>query len=872
MSIIGSFTRRSMRGHRKWTVVTILGVVISTAMISAVSTFTSSFTDLMRREAIADNGNWHAAISNVKTSEVPTLRSASFVSSVSLSRSLGYALLPGAQNEDKPYLYLKQYDALSQQNYPISLLEGRMPKNGREIALPQHAETNGGVKIHLGETLTLRLGRRLLNGDDSAPLEQNTPYQGAVQKNADGSLTGEHLAVTGTETFTVVGIIARPAFEPRWAPGYTAVTCLDDAALGPNETVNAALLAKHPGHSLFGEVDSLARKVGADPAKDVTFNNDLLRYSGVFSADNLQWTLYGFMAVIIAIIMLASVSLIYNAFAISVSERTRQLGMLASVGATRAQKRRSVYLEGFYIGLIGIPVGVLCGVAGIGVTLAGIRPIMASFTNFSTEGLRLSVSPLSIAAAVLLAILTILVSAWRPARRASRIMPIDAIRQTPEIRLTAHAVRISRLSRRLFGFEGELALKNLKRSRKKYRATVVSLAVSLVLFLTASYYPAFMGAATNAAQDTQNYDMLATFSHRSAQTDRVFQNIAELGTVTQSAVTQINSQGVFVLDSAQTTGVFRQAAQSSKGSDGAYRPAAVLCSYGRAAFEAFAKSIGADPKAMEDPQKPAGILINASRDKINGVYISGESLAVRPGDSLRYEIPADAAGGSALQSAFTVGAVTDALPIGLERMPFSQQQLVVCDSVFDAFQARMPENMRTEQTVLFLNTNDSAKLEAQIDDMAVKPSVYNVAAEARRQHDVNLVFEIFIFGFIALISLICIANMFNTITTNVALRRREFAMLRSVGMTPKGFGRMIRYESVFYGLKALLWGLPISFGIGLLLNWIASSSVDGAFVFPWRYYLTAVVLLFVIVASTMLYASAKVKRENIVDALTNEDL
>ena len=872
MSIIGSFTRRSMRAHRKWTVVTILGVVISTAMISAVSTFTSSFTDLMRREAVADNGNWHAVISNVKMSGVPTLRSASFVGSVSLSRDLGYALFQGSLNENKPYLYIKQYDALSQENYPIRLLEGRMPKNGREIVLPQHAGTNGGVKIRLGETLTLRLGRRLPNGDDPTPLDQNTPYQGTAQKNADGSLTGERLAVTGTQTFTVVGIIARPTFEPSWAPGYTAVTCLDTAALGPNETVNAALLVRHPGHGLFGDVDSLARKVGADPAKDVTFNSELLRYSGIFSAGNLQWTLYGFMAVIIAIIIIASVSLIYNAFAISVSERTRQLGMLASVGATRAQKRRSVYLEGFYIGLIGIPVGVLCGIAGIGVTLAGIRPIMASFTNFSTEGLRLSVSPLSIAAAVVLAILTILVSAWRPARRASRIMPIDAIRQTREIKLTTHTVRTSRLARRVFGFEGELALKNLKRSRKKYRATVVSLVVSLVLFLTASYYPAFMGTAANAAQDTQNYDMLATFSSRDDQTDRVFQSIAALGTVTRSAITQINSQGVFVLDSAQTTDVFRQAAPSSKGEDGAYRPTAILRSYDRAAFEAFARSIGADPKAMEDPQKPAGILINASRDQINGVYTSGKGLTAKPGETLRYEIPADVTGGSVFKSAFTVGAVTDALPIGLGRTPFSQQQLIVCDSMFDAFQARLPEKLRMEQTMLFLNTNDSTKLEAQIDDMSVKPSVYNVAAEARRQHDVNLVFEIFIFGFIALISLICIANMFNTITTNVALRRREFAMLRSVGMTPKGFGRMIRYESLFYGLKALLWGLPISFGIGLLLNRIASSSVDGSFVFPWQYYLTAVVLLFVIVVSTMLYASAKIKRENIVDALTSGDL
>lgn len=872
MSIIGSFTRRSMKVHRKWTVVTIVGVVISTAMIAAVSTFTSSFQDLMRREAVADNGNWHAVLSGVKMSEVPALRDASFVSSVSLSRDLGYALLEGAQNENKPYLYIKQYDALSQINYPIELLSGRLPENGHEIVLPQHIETNGGIQIRLGETLTLPLGRRVSNGEDPTELGQNTPYQGAAQKNPDGSLMGERFDPTSTGTFTVVGIIARPTFEPNWAPGYTAVTCLDAAALDPNETVNAALLVKHPSHRLFGEVSALAEKVGVDPGTKVTFNKELLRYSGVFSADNQQSTLYGFLAVIVAIIMIASVSLIYNAFAISVSERTRQLGMLASVGATRAQKCRSVYLEGFYIGLIGIPLGVLFGIAGIGATLEIIRPIMASFTNFSAGALRLSVSPASVVAAVALAVLTIFVSAWRPARRASRIMPIDAIRQTREIRLTARTVKTSWLSRRLFRFEGELALKNLKRSRKKYRATVVSLTVSLVLFLTASYYPAFVETASDAVQDTQNYDMLATFSHRNAQTDRVFRTIAALDTVTQSAITQVNDRGAFVLDAAQTTEDFRLA-NPDDGADGVYRPAAVLRSYDRAAFEAFAESVGADPKAMEDPQKPAGILVNAARENRNGVYTSGECLSsVRPGDTLRYEIPDGEADGAAFSAKFTVGAAADTLPIGMERMPFSQLQLVVCDTVFDAFQASLPESFRMDQSMLFLNTQDAAKLEEQIGDMDVKPFVYNVAASARREQDINLVVEIFLFGFIALIGLICIANMFNTITTNVALRRREFAMLRSVGMTPKGFGRMIRYESMFYGLKALLWGLPVSFGIGVLLNRVASGSISGGFVFPWPYYLAAVVFLFAVVSSTMLYASARVKRENIVDALTGEDL
>lgn len=872
MSIIGNFTRRSMKVHRKWTVVTILGVVIATAMISAVSTFTSSFLDLMRRDTIADGGNWHAILSDVKAGDVKTVRNASFVDSVSLSRDLGYALLDGSTNPDKPYLFLKQYDAQSQKNYPIKLLEGRMPKTAQEIVVSQHIETNGGVKLRLGETLTLQLGHRLPAGDQPEELDQSTPFQGEERKGADGTLAGERFEPTSTARFTVAGIMERPSFERSWSPGYTAFTNLDAAALGPNETVNAALLVKKLNRGIFSDVAALAKQVGL-PDERVSFNNELLRYSGVFQADNLQSTLYGFLAVIIGIILIASVSLIYNAFSISVSERTRQLGMLASVGATRAQKRRSVYLEGLYIGLIGIPAGVLLGIAGIGVTLEGIRPLMATFLNSSTGGLRLSVSPASVVLAAALAALTIFVSAWRPARRASRIMPIDAIRQAQEIRLTARAVRTSRLSRFLFGFEGELALKNLKRSRKKYRATVASLAVSLVLFLTASYYPAFTEAANSAARDTQNYDVLVSSFHDSDpnRTEQAFQRIASFDTVTRSARMSSNGRGLFALDAAQTTDLFRRI--QTPGPDGIYLPTAMVCGYDRASFEAFARSIGADPAPMERTESLSGILINASRGQKDGKYIAGTPLFAEPGDTLHYAVLEEKTSQSRHLLDFTIGAATDALPMGLKRLPFSALQIVVCENVFDAFQARLPEELRSNEMGLILKTNDDQKLEAQIEEMPIQQLfVANLVGNARKQRNLDLVFEVFLFGFIALISLICIANMFNTITTNVALRRREFAMLRSVGMTPKGFGRMIRYESLFYGLKALLWGLPVSFGIGVLLNRVASSSIEGGFVFPWQYYLAAVAVLFVIVASTMLYASAKIRRENIVDALTGEDL
>ena len=132
------------------------------------------------------------------------------------------------------------------------------------------------------------------------------------------------------------------------------------------------------------------------------------------------------------------------------------------------------------------------------------------------------------------------------------------------------------------------------------------------------------------------------------------------------------------------------------------------------------------------------------------------------------------------------------------------------------------------------------------------------------------ILQVFTYGFITLISLITVANVFNTISTNIHLRRREFAMLESVGMSPKGFKRMMRFECVFYGLKALLFGLPIS----LLITYAMYSSimigVDIGFMLPWTSIGISVLSVFLVVFITMLYATHKIHKENIIDALKTE--
>ncbi len=875
MNVMSRFTLRSMKSNRKWTVVTLIGIILSTAMIAAVSTFCSSFLDTMFRETMADTGNWHARISGVRMEDVSAFEKADFKPEISLTQDVGYAKLKDGKNQDKPYLFVEKFSDASYKSMPVKLLEGHMPQNDGELLLPEHLKTNGGVEYHVGDTISFQVGKRK-NSDtsDGDILGQSVPFQ-IQSDNEDGESPYETFVPEQTRTYTVAGIMERPRFEPISAPGYTSITRLDENVLSPEDTVTVTLTAGKLRHSFFRDVDKIAGNIGLEDSH-VEYNKELLRYSGIVANESAQNAIYGFASIFLIIIMVASISLIYNAFAISISERVSQLGMLASVGATRQQKRHSVYFEGFLLGVVGIPLGILAGIAGIGITLSAIRPLLNSFANFSSEaGLALHVSLPSIVAAAILAALTIFVSVWVPARRASKIMPIDAIRQTKEVHLTRKSVKTSRLIRALFGFEGEIALKNFKRSRKKYRSTVISLTISLVLFLTVSYYAEALERSGSYMQTGVNYDLMVSYMNAGEGIQQVNQEIAVLEGVKETTRMK-ETVGSYPIKDAKLSKLLHQVYDKDETGDFRIK----LACPDDESFDRYTAELGVNPAEYRDPEHPRMILINYGQTFVRGKRTGGELLDMKPGDSLHFssEDLADESEGNH-KVEMEIGLLTDQRPMGILVSSLLEVEGVVSSTVFDS----LPDDFKDldseghisyQQLFLSCDKENADKVETQIreklKEFSNRTYIYNVAAEAQSERNLITVLRVFIYGFITLISLICVANIFNTITTNIALRRHEFAMLRSVGMTPRSFNKMIRFESIFYGLKSLMFGVPVSVGISFLLHRMEEDVYEVGFALPWKSYLIAIVLIFVIVGVTMLYSTAKVKKENIIDALKED--
>ncbi len=889
MKIINKVTLRHMLLNKKRTLVTIIGVIISVAMITAVSTFAASMFDFMQRMEMKDSGNWHVSYLGTKVSSLSAIAEDDGTKEMYVTREDGYAKLPQANQKEKPYLYLQSYDTNAFSHNFIELVEGRFPQADSEIVLPQSLLEKSGNNWKIGDVISLEIGQR------EVPIEVES---GITEYVSVGQTMGysedERLKNTEQHTYTVVGIIDSSSKEASWSPGYMAYTYLDTSKLSGDETVDAYLTVSKLDRSLYNRAEDLQTRLQAsgDTGATMRYHTSLLAYYGCSDNNGFITAMYSIATILILIIMIGSISLIYNAFAISISERSKQFGMLTSVGATRKQKRDSVFFEGGVIGLISIPIGVAAGLGGAAGVFYFVNQLVIKFWAESFNlTFRVILSLPAIAAAVVFSVLTIFISAYLPARKASKITPIEAIRQSTEIKLTSKQVKTSKLTRKIFGFEAELGLKNLKRNKKRYRATVFSLIISILLFLSVSYFTDALTGAYTMTQTNVNFDRSLTCrGYTLEEIAPVLDKISKVEGTDQWAVIKSLNTEAFVPENAlsQKTKTIVEN-EESEGQIYSREGERMLFggdvnSMNEEYLKAFCKANGIDYDKINDPQHPTALFLNSLQAQSGGIYYEGTVLqsgtySITLRDIYEVETTMD----------MTVITLDNAVPIGFNPVsnPNVGANLVVGDRVFEKLLETLGQGSNGEYSIQFVSTltpeyQNNESLMAQYDnsiqsildgDTSRSGLYYTNLTQARQQQNtLAIILNIFVYGFIALITAICVANVFNTISTSISVRRREFAMLRSVGMTPKSFNRMIRYESIFYGIKALLYGIPISIAVMWMMHGALAEMFQPAFVLPWVNILIAVLSVFLIVGISMLYSSSKVKKANIIDALKDETI
>lgn len=891
MSIFSKVTRRTLQKNRTRTAVTIIGVILSAAMLTAVTTSISSLQSYMHDCAVYQEGDWHISFEEMPAADMEQLSADSLVESAVYAQNLGYAAI-GGENEYKPYLYVLGADEGFFDRMPVHLLEGRLPENSSELLLPEHLALNGGVQHQLGDTLILDLGERWWGEEQ---LGQYTAYW-----PEEAGSPGEELRIRETRTYTVVGFYERPNFENYEAPGFTAITCWDGAE--PTQAVTSFFRIKDPkaafdfaaGNEIDGQFHYYAQSGG-------TTNSDVLMTEGASKYNTFYRVLYSMGAILIGIIMFGSVSLIYNAFSISVSERTRQFGLLSSVGATRKQIRWMVFDEALYVSAVGIPLGILAGIAGIGVTLHLIGGKFYSFYGIKEVALRLTVSPAAAAIAAAVGFLTVLISAWIPSRRAMRVTAMEAIRQSADITIRRKEVRTGGLTYRLFGLEGMLAKKHFRRNRKKYRTTVVSLFMSVVLFISASSFCTYMTDAVTGTFENHDYDISYGWANEAEGSDSEQLTAGQVLGILSGVEGVTRSSAVYGIGGTLeiSSDLMPEATRNRLSEQGydlttPYRTDYYLLGVDDTTYRAYLREQGLSEAAYLDAQQPRAVALAWSRvfnpetGRVESLRLLKESTAAvtvqltnrskyeayfadKNLDGMDYEVWEEAEQFYLEDVEIPVGAFVEELPFGLNRSEYYGVYLVYpmeyLVSTFDTFFFSEAYFKTTDHTAVLENLTEAAE-----DAGIPADGFYDVYAVSENDRNMVTIVKVFAYGFITLISLISLANVFNTISTNLMLRRREFAMLKSVGMTRKGFRRMMDYECILYGVKSLLWGIPVGCFVTYLIFRSVGMGYDTEFYLPWAAVAIAVGSVFLVVFATMMYGMHKISRDNPIDALKNENL
>ena len=889
MNIFQKVTLEILKKNKVRTIVTIIGVILSASMITAVTSSISSVQNYMLENAIYREGDWHASVLEADAGVFDVLNESKQIESYVYNEEIGYAIAEGCTNEYKPYLYLMGADNHFIQKMPVHLTGGRLPKTSNEIILPEHLAENGEVHYKVGDVLTLEVGKRV---GDGYRLGQYNPYMKegeqveqikdvSQQENTENvsnkiarknGNTLEWIEVEETRTYTVVGFYERPNFENYSASGYTAITVLDK--IPTEDTIfNIYYKVTEPKKTL--EISSQLSESYASSQ-----NNDVLTYMGVLGYESFYTILYGLSAILIALIMFGSISLIYNAFSISVSERTKQFGLLSSIGATKKQLRNMVLFEGIIVSAIGIPLGILAGIGGMGITLYFLEKKLSQILEYPLP-LKLYVYPWTIVAAFLITFVTILISAWIPSKRATMVTAVEAIRQSKDIKIKEERILKKKcktnLSYRIFGLPGMIADKYYRRNKKKYRTTVISLFMSIVLFVSSSAFMSYTTDMIEAGYEGDTYDIayihnIGQYKTNAMSQEEVAKLLGDANYVTESAFVtnyteRINIEQQYISKEYLAYKKEKYEIVPSEVPKGYIDAYLGVIFVDDATYEAFLQEQKLNKELYLNKQQPMGIVFDGKSDfdydleKIITANIlkSKESKLVIGNEEYKRELEI----GTILYERPYF--ILDLYDIAI-LYPYSMEDVIL-------------EHIQTKSLVAthYIKSSDHKKTFEAIENTLVehglfKDRLYSMAEEMEASRSFVFVVNVFAYGFIILISLIAVANVFNTISTNISLRRREFAMLKSVGMSNKELHRMMNFECILYGSRALLYGLPVSALITWFIYKVVSDGYTAGFYLPWKAIGIAVGSVFLVVFATMMYAIQKIKAENPIDALKNDNI
>lgn len=817
MKIINQLTLRYLKENKKRTILTILCIAVSVIMISCVGISFYSGKQFYKEYIEKTVGDFHYNIISNQKEVVDIIKKDNQVQEYYFSSTEPF--YKDKKLDNQTFMNLKRGDSLyyQKENYKDLLIEGRLPHNGKEIAVSQFYFENSGINKKIGDMISL------YNDDNEK-----------------------------TYTFCIVGIINQYKASSLSKRSFDALSYID--LDDPNAYFTMYVQDKNVTKDIFSHVSQLQNKIGINTPTSIYFNSSYLAIQDIFEDNSQSMFLgaYKLIAAILMIIILLSVFIIYQAFNLSTNDRIQYLGMISSVGATPKQKKRSVYFEGLLLSFIAIPLGIIMSFIGLYITFIFINQL-DMFQQLNIQ-IQTSISIQYLLIVIIIVLITISISLYLPARKISKISVIDALKKNDEIKVSKNRLKSGMFSKRFLNISWQLALKNYKRQGRRSKVIVLSLVISMVAFVSIFSFGQNLMAQSAKAQRYKSYDIEVNISEDSQEIDKMNKILKQNDKVDEyyyeshiyNCYARIKKTAIaFPIDQSvisprddylpvQLIGLNQEKLQDiCKQNDIEYKEGMVLVDNSRISNN---EASGYFPKKFHQANDDfMDSLINIITEENGNETIQNLSL-------------------------FSSYALLDFTDI-IDKNDYSINVIVPIDYILSI------ESDKAHVVSFYIYSSQYNDLEKDL--LLAGYSTFNYAQSVSQNRQMFIVIQVFIYGFVLIMIFFTVLNIINMMSASIDKRKKEFGMMLSIGMSPKGIQKMIMEESLIYGFKTLLYGLPIC----IIIEWLMFKQIStngDYFTISYMAYIISFMVIMIVMLLTFRTALKKFKKQNIIETLKDD--
>lgn len=760
MNIYSTMAYKNLSKNKKRTIATVIGIIIAVGLICFITTLLYSFQKSMITFARKNIGDYHIFIQHVSTKELPKIEEIGEsikIQKLGISQIVGQANYK-TKNAFRQGIIIEEYDEVAMQSRALQLLEGRLPENEREIVISNYLAENVKEKLDLGSKITLNVEKIKLRVERGETGEEIKKLEQSEQEQI---------------TYTITGII-RQTREEALANGYIVIAKLN--LLNDDKSCNVSVLLQRPeqSKSFSNRLEELESR---NSHFNITENDELLLWQnaivevkGANSNIKLQLELIG--SITIIIILLISMILIKNSFYISICDRLKEFALLTSIGANKKQIKKMILYEAVFYSIISIPIGIFLGTGIVFLGVVGINHLFA----MENIQIQFSTSIIPITISTILMLIAIFISCIKPIKRALKVAPIEGIQQNVQIR--AKNNKKNSWIERNIGIEGKIAFKNLEHNKLQYKTTTISICMIVVLiFLSNNIVQYILEKYTDIYPENYNIEIECNIDAIPYNMQfEYYDKIKQIKDIKEYCIcigfnAKINKEKILVI--AGEGQVFNQ----------------------------YLERIGLNYQDFYSP----GIFIKGEEaEEIDKK--EGENLLIEKNHKV-YTIPI------IKKAKYSPWRAMQTLNISQNFETKDIHRVVIPIQMAKSMILEEKEPPISSYIGMKINSSNPNELEREISRMVMNESilVYNYQSMRETNQRTILVVNIFLYGVLITIFIISISNIYNTIMASMNLRRKEFYILKTIGMEGKKFRKMFFYESFFYTIKALTLGTIIRF-------------------------------------------------------------